>query len=142
MLPLELGDPGLFGDDLQLVPGCIALLLEPTSITIVVARARGVGTAGLSRGIARHGWGCGWCRGRTPPDEPGRTKKIVRDEKGSKRGCEEANGHHLWRAPAWLPSASSLARRLLLLFSMELLGVLVLERKSLDWQRLGRYRTW
>jgi hypothetical protein len=26
----------------------------------------------------------------------------------------------------------------LLLFAMELLGVLVLERKSLSWQRLGR----
>jgi hypothetical protein len=40
--------------------------------------------------------------------------------------------------PAQLPSASSLARRLLLLFAMELLEVLVLERKSLGWQRLGR----
>jgi hypothetical protein len=26
----------------------------------------------------------------------------------------------------------------LLLFAMELLGLVVLERKSLDWQRLGR----
>jgi hypothetical protein len=41
-----------------------------------------------------------------------------------------------------LPSASSLARRLLLLFAMKLLGVLVLERKSLGWQKLGRQRTW
>jgi hypothetical protein len=28
------------------------------------------------------------------------------------------------------------------LFDMEFLGVLVLERKSLGWQRLGRQRTW
>jgi hypothetical protein len=58
------------------------------------------------------------------------------------KGCEEANGHHLRRAPVRLPSASSLARRLLLLPAMEILGVLVLERKSLDWQRLGKKRTW
>jgi hypothetical protein len=31
-----------------------------------------------------------------------------------------------------------LTRRLLLLFAMELLGVLVVERKSLGWQKLGR----
>jgi hypothetical protein len=30
----------------------------------------------------------------------------------------------------------------LLLPAMELLGVLVLERKSLDWQRLGMQKTW
>jgi hypothetical protein len=47
-----------------------------------------------------------------------------------KEGCEEADDHHLRRAPTRLPSASSLARRLLLLFAMELLGVLVLERKA------------
>jgi hypothetical protein len=35
-----------------------------------------------------------------------------------------------------LPSASSLARRLLLLPAIELLGVLVLKKGSLDWQRL------
>jgi hypothetical protein len=59
-----------------------------------------------------------------------------------KEGCEEADGHHLRRAPARLPSASSLAGRLLLLFAMEFLGVLVLERKSLGWQRFGRQRIW
>jgi hypothetical protein len=59
-----------------------------------------------------------------------------------KEGCEEADDHHLWRAPARLPSASSLAGRLLLLFAKEFLGVLVLERKSLGWQRLGRQRIW
>jgi hypothetical protein len=47
-----------------------------------------------------------------------------------KKSYEEANDHHLRRALARLPSASSLAGRLLLLFAMELLGVLVLERKS------------
>jgi hypothetical protein len=48
-----------------------------------------------------------------------------------KESYEEADDHHLRRAPARLPSASSLARRLLLLFATEFLGVLVLERKSL-----------
>jgi hypothetical protein len=48
-----------------------------------------------------------------------------------KEGCEETDDHHLRRAPARLPSTSSLAGRLLLLFAMEFLGVLVLKRKSL-----------
>jgi hypothetical protein len=54
-----------------------------------------------------------------------------------KEGCEEANDHHLRRAPAQLPSASSLAGRLLLLFAIKFPGVLVLETESLGWQRLG-----
>jgi hypothetical protein len=48
-----------------------------------------------------------------------------------KEGCEEADDYHLRRAPARLPSASSLAEHLLLMFAMEFLGVLVLERESL-----------
>jgi hypothetical protein len=138
MLPLELGNPGLFGDDLQLVLGCVTFLLESAGLAIVIAQAGGVGMARRSRGIAHHGQNCSWSRGRVPPDEPENTKKIVRDEKKSKRGCEEANDHHLRRAPARLPSASLLAGRLLLLFAMEFLGVLVLETESLGWQRLGR----
>jgi hypothetical protein len=42
----------------------------------------------------------------------------------------------LRRAPARLPSASSLARRLLPLPAIRFLGVLVMEKESLDWQRL------
>jgi hypothetical protein len=49
-----------------------------------------------------------------------------------KDGCEEADDHHLRRAPAWLPSASSLAGRLLPLLAMKFLGVLVLEEKDLE----------
>jgi hypothetical protein len=49
-----------------------------------------------------------------------------------KEGCEEADDHHLRRAPVRLPSASSLAGRLLLLLAMKLLGVLVLGEKELD----------
>jgi hypothetical protein len=49
-----------------------------------------------------------------------------------KEGCEEADDHHLRRAPARLPSASSLAGRLLPLLDMRLLGVLVLEEKELE----------
>jgi hypothetical protein len=37
MLQLELGNPGLFGDDLQLMPGCIAFLLESSGVAIVIA---------------------------------------------------------------------------------------------------------
>jgi hypothetical protein len=54
VLPLELGDSGLFGDDLQLVPGFIVLRLEHVGGKVIVARAGGVGTAGRSRGIAHH----------------------------------------------------------------------------------------
>jgi hypothetical protein len=49
-----------------------------------------------------------------------------------KEGCEEADDHHLRRAPARLPSASSLAGRLLPLLDMRLFGVLVLEEKELE----------
>jgi hypothetical protein len=28
----------------------------------------------------------GWCRRTIPPDEPENAKKIIRDERGSKRG--------------------------------------------------------
>jgi hypothetical protein len=60
-----------------------------------------------------------------------------------KEGCEEADDHHLRRAPTRLSSASSLARHLLLLFAMVFLGVLVLERerawvsKSLEGRGFG-----
>jgi hypothetical protein len=36
MLTLEVGNPDLFGDDLQLVPGCIVFLLEFAGIAIIV----------------------------------------------------------------------------------------------------------
>jgi hypothetical protein len=38
MLPLELGDPGLFGDDLQLMLGHVAFLFESTGGAIGVPR--------------------------------------------------------------------------------------------------------
>jgi hypothetical protein len=61
--------------------------------------------------------------------------KVQRKSSGMKQdlkeGCEEADDHHLRRAPARLPSASSLAGRLLPLLAMEFLGVLVLEEKEL-----------
>jgi hypothetical protein len=63
-------------------------------------------------------------------------------KKDLKEGCEEADDHHLRRAPARLPSASLLAGRLLLLFAIDFLGVLVLEAESLGWQRLGRQSIW
>jgi hypothetical protein len=132
MLPLELGNPGLFGDDLQLVPGCVTFLLESAGVTIGIARAGGVGSARRPRGIAHHGRSCSWSRGRVPSDESESTKKIVRKEIRSKRVCEEANDHHLRRAPARLPSASSLVGHLLLLLAMELLGVLVLREEELE----------
>jgi hypothetical protein len=48
-----------------------------------------------------------------------------------KEGCEEADDHHLRRAPARLPSASSLVGHLLPPLAMEFLGVLVLKEKEL-----------
>jgi hypothetical protein len=65
-------------------------------------------------------------------DESESTKKIVREKTRSKRVCEEADDHHLLRAPVRLPSASSLAGRLLPLLAMELLGVLVLGEEELE----------
>jgi hypothetical protein len=57
------------------------------------------------------------------------------------RSCERIDNHRLRRAPAWLPSASAAAERLLLLFAMEFLEVLALETESLGWQKLED-RTW
>jgi hypothetical protein len=57
-------------------------------------------------------------------------------ERNLERIVKEVDDHHLRRAPARLPSASSLARRLLLLPAIMFLGVLILKKESLDWQRL------
>jgi hypothetical protein len=57
-------------------------------------------------------------------------------ERNLERIVKEVDDHRLGRAPARLPSASSLARRLLLLPAIRFLVVLVLEKESLDWQRL------
>jgi hypothetical protein len=132
MLPLELGNPDLFGDDLQLVPGCVMVLLESAGIAVRVARTGGVGTARRPRGISRHGQSCSWSRGRVPSDESESTKKIVREEIRSRRVCEEADDHHLRRTPVRLPSALSLVGRMLPLLAMELLGVLVLGEEELE----------
>jgi hypothetical protein len=91
MLPLELGNPGLFGDDLQLVSSCVAFILESAGVAVGIAqvsagRTGGVRAARRPRRIARHGRSCSWSGGRIPPDEPENTKNIVRDEKGFKRG--------------------------------------------------------
>jgi hypothetical protein len=136
VLPFVLGDSDLLGDVPQLAPGFITLRLEPACVSIAIARAGGVGTAGRSRGVAHLGRGRGWCRSGVPLGEPGNTKRVVRNKKNSRKSCEEIDDHHLRRAPARLPSASSLAQRLLLLPTIELFGVLVLEKRSLDWQRL------
>jgi hypothetical protein len=39
VLPFELGDSGLLGDISQLVPGFIALRLEPVGVAITIVRA-------------------------------------------------------------------------------------------------------
>jgi hypothetical protein len=81
MLPLELDNPSLFGDDL----GCVAFFLESAGVTIRIAqvptgRPGGVRAARRPRGVTRHGRSCSWSRGRIPLDEPASTEKIVRDE--------------------------------------------------------------
>jgi hypothetical protein len=63
-------------------------------------------------------------------------KGIITNRKESGKNRKEVDDHHLRREPARLPSASSLARRLLLLPAIRFLSVLVLEKESLDWQRL------
>jgi hypothetical protein len=50
-------------------------------------------------------------------------------ERNLERAAEEVDDHRLRRATAQLPSASSLARRLLLLPAIKFLGVLVLGKK-------------
>jgi hypothetical protein len=50
-------------------------------------------------------------------------------ERNLEKAVKEVDDHRLRRAPAWLPSASSLARRLLLLPAISFLGVLVLEEE-------------
>jgi hypothetical protein len=86
---------------------------------------------------SRPTWPKSWrCMSGVPLDEPGNTKRVVRNQKKSRKSCKETDEYHLRRAPARLPSASSLARCLLLLPAMKFFGVLVLEKRSLDWQRL------
>jgi hypothetical protein len=90
MLPLELGDTTLFGDDLQFVLGCVAFLLEFAGVAVRIAgvptrRPGRVGAAGRPRGVTRHGLSCSWSRCRIPSDEPGSIKKIIRGETKSKR---------------------------------------------------------
>jgi hypothetical protein len=58
-------------------------------------------------------------------------RKSSRIRQDLKEDCEEADDHHLRRAPARLPSALSLVGRLLPLLAMRFLGVLVLEEKKL-----------
>jgi hypothetical protein len=48
---------------------------------------------------------------------------------------KKVGDHYLRRAPARLPSASSAARRLLLLPAMVLGAALVVGKESLSWQR-------
>jgi hypothetical protein len=57
-------------------------------------------------------------------------------ERNMEKIVKEVDDHRLRREPARLPSASSLARRLLPLPAIRFLGVLVLEKGSLDWQML------
>jgi hypothetical protein len=48
---------------------------------------------------------------------------------------KKVGDHCLRRAPPWLPSATSAARRLLLLPAMVLGDALVIGKESLSWQR-------
>jgi hypothetical protein len=68
-------------------------------------------------------------------DEP-ETEKIVRDRRKSKKKSQKGvDDHCLRRAPARLPSASSVVRRLLPLPAIGFGDVLVMEEENLDWQR-------
>jgi hypothetical protein len=57
--------------------------LNRAGVAIGVARAGGVGIVGRPRGVAHHGWSRGRRRSGVPLDEPGDTKRIVRNKKKS-----------------------------------------------------------
>jgi hypothetical protein len=65
-----------------------------------------------------------------------RQRGSSKTERNMERIVKEVHDHRLRGKPSRLPSTSSLARRLLLLPAIRFLGVLVLEKESLDWQRL------
>jgi hypothetical protein len=115
MLPFELGDAGFLGNLSQLTPGFVTLRLETEGVALAVARGRVVVRL---RGVVWQSWIRGRCRGRIPLDEPEKIEGIVRN--GKKSG--EVDDYCLRRAPTRLPSASSPARRLLLLPSIKFLG--------------------
>jgi hypothetical protein len=136
MLPLELGDPDLFGEDLQLVLSCVVFFLESAGNAVRIARVPTrrpgrVRAARRPRGVTHHGRSCSWSRGRVPLDEPENAKKIVGDEIRSKR--------RLWRSRRSPPLASVgtapfglvVGRTPVAAFCHGVLGVLVLKRKSL-----------
>jgi hypothetical protein len=83
VLPFELSDSGLLGDISQFAPSFIMLRLEPAGVSIGVARAGGVGIAGRPRGVAWHGRSRDRHRSGVPLDEPGNTKRIVRNKRKS-----------------------------------------------------------
>jgi hypothetical protein len=59
------------------------------------------------------------------------TRKRSSEAEGNlEKGCGEIDDYRLQRTPVRLPSALSLARRLLLLPAIELLGVLVLRERK------------
>jgi hypothetical protein len=79
--------------------------------------------------VASAGAGFHWMRLET-------RRESSATERNLEKAVREVDDHRLRRAPTRLPSASSLARRLLLLPAIEFFGVLVLEKESLDWRRL------
>jgi hypothetical protein len=58
-------------------------------------------------------------------------------EENLRQIMQKVGDHCLRRALAWLPSASSVARRLLLLPAMVLGAALVIGMERLSWQRFG-----
>jgi hypothetical protein len=90
MLPLEVSDPGLFGDNLQFVPGRVAFLSELAGVAVSNASPR------QKTWRSRIGWMTPRShrprpelqleQGRVPSNEPESAKKIIRDETRSKSG--------------------------------------------------------
>jgi hypothetical protein len=83
-------------------------------------------SSGKAGFVAGAGAGFHWMRLKCEENRQQQKKNIH-------KAVKEVDDHRLRRAPARLPSASSLAGRLLLLPASEFLGVLVLEKGSLDW---------
>jgi hypothetical protein len=85
--------------------------------------------------VAGAGAGFHWMSWKHKEEE--RDVFLFRNKRRSRKSCKETDDHHLRRALVRFPSASSLARRLLLLLAMKLLGELVLKKESLGLESEG-----
>jgi hypothetical protein len=111
VLPFELGDASFLGNFSQLAPGFVTLRLETEGVALAVAQR---GVVVRLHGVVWQSWIRSRRRGRIPLDEPEKIKGSSETKRNLEKIVKEVDDHCLRRAPVRLPSASSLARRLLL----------------------------